>query len=104
MLFRSLGLVVMVLEVFVPSGGILGVLSLLAIVAAVATAFFELGVTAGMIVTGVVVVVVFVFVATGREQRQCEECCEQFHGDSVVWPANASSSARARFSSSNLSQ
>jgi membrane-bound serine protease (ClpP class) len=54
----GLGLVVMVLEVFVPSGGILGVLSLLAIVAAVATAFFELGVTAGMIVTGVVVVAV----------------------------------------------
>ena len=54
----GLGLVVMVLEVFVPSGGVLGFLSLLAIVAAVATAFFELGVTAGVIVTGVVVVAV----------------------------------------------
>ena len=53
-----LGLVVMVLEVFVPSGGVLGLLSLLALVAAVATAFLEQGVTAGMIVTGVVVVAV----------------------------------------------
>ncbi|NBW96769.1 MAG: hypothetical protein EBR28_08565 [Planctomycetia bacterium] len=43
------GLVVMVLEVFLPSGGILGFLSLTAIVAAIATAFLEMGSTAGFV-------------------------------------------------------
>ena len=43
-----LGLGVMVLEVFVPSGGILGFVSIAALVAAVATAFLEQGPTAGI--------------------------------------------------------
>ena len=43
-----LGLGVMVLEVFVPSGGILGFVSIAALIAAVATAFVEQGPTAGM--------------------------------------------------------
>ena len=50
------GLLVMVLEVFLPSGGILGFLSLTAIVAAIATAFIELGSTAGVIVLAVATV------------------------------------------------
>ena len=53
-----LGLCVMVLEVFLPSGGILGFLSVTAIVAAVATAFLEQGPLAGMIVLAVAAVVV----------------------------------------------
>jgi membrane-bound ClpP family serine protease len=53
-----LGLGVMVLEVFVPSGGILGFVSILALVAAVATAFLEQGVTAGMASLAVVVLAV----------------------------------------------
>jgi len=52
------GLAVMVLEVFLPSGGILGFLSLTALVAAIATAFLESGTTAGMIVLAAVTVVV----------------------------------------------
>ena len=52
------GLCVMVLEVFVPSGGILGFLSVTAIVAAIATAFLEQGPTAGMAVLAVAVVAV----------------------------------------------
>lgn len=44
------GLAVMVLEVFLPSGGILGFLSLTALVAGIATAFLELGSTAGLVV------------------------------------------------------
>ena len=52
------GLCVMVLEVFVPSGGILGFLSITAIVAAIATAFLEQGPTAGMTVLAVAVVAV----------------------------------------------
>ena len=52
------GLVVMVLEVFVPSGGILGFVSITAIIAAVATAFLELGPVAGMSVLGLAVVAV----------------------------------------------
>lgn len=52
------GLAVMVLEVFLPSGGILGFLSLTAIVAAIATAFLELGATAGLVVLAVATVVV----------------------------------------------
>jgi membrane-bound serine protease (ClpP class) len=57
------GLVVMVLEVFLPSGGILGFLSLTAIVAAIATAFLELGATAGFVVLAVATVVVPVVLA-----------------------------------------
>ena len=53
-----LGLGVMVLEVFVPSGGILGFVSILALVAAVATAFLEQGATAGMAALAVVVLAV----------------------------------------------
>lgn len=52
------GLGVMVLEVFVPSGGILGFVSVTAIIAAVATAFLELGPAAGMAVLAVAVVAV----------------------------------------------
>jgi len=52
------GLVVMVLEVFLPSGGILGFLSLTAIGAAIATAFLELGATAGLVVLAGATVVV----------------------------------------------
>jgi membrane-bound ClpP family serine protease len=48
-----LGLAVMVLEVFVPSGGILGFLSIVAIVAAVVMAFMEQGVAVGMAVMAV---------------------------------------------------
>lgn len=53
-----IGLGVLVLEVFVPSGGILGFVSVLALVAAVATAFLERGAAAGMASVGVVVVAV----------------------------------------------
>jgi membrane-bound ClpP family serine protease len=53
-----LGLCVMVLEVFLPSGGILGFLSVTAIIAAIATAFLEQGATAGMAVLAVAAVVV----------------------------------------------
>ena len=49
------GLGVMVLEVFVPSGGILGFVSVVALVAGIATAFLEQGVVAGMAALGVVV-------------------------------------------------
>ena len=52
------GLGVIVLEVFVPSGGILGFVSITAIIAAVATAFLELGPGAGMSVLGLAVVAV----------------------------------------------
>lgn len=52
------GLAVMVLEVFLPSGGVLGFLSLTAITAAVATAFLELGATVGLVMLAVVTVVV----------------------------------------------
>lgn len=57
-LLLVVGLAVMVLEVFLPSGGILGFLSLTAIVAAIATAFLELGSTAGLVVLAVATVVV----------------------------------------------
>lgn len=52
------GLAVMVLEVFVPSGGILGFVSITAIIAAVATAFLEGGPALGLAVLGVAVVAV----------------------------------------------
>jgi membrane-bound ClpP family serine protease len=54
----ALGLGVMVLEVFVPSGGILGFVSIAALVAAVATAFLEQGATAGIASLTVVVLAV----------------------------------------------
>jgi membrane-bound serine protease (ClpP class) len=54
----TIGLGVMALEVFVPSGGILGFISILALVAAVATAFAEQGVAGGMAVLAVVVLAV----------------------------------------------
>jgi len=53
-----LGLAVMVLEVFVPSGGILGFVSILALISAVATAFLEQGTAAGMAALAVVVLAV----------------------------------------------
>ncbi|PHY00883.1 MAG: hypothetical protein CK530_10315 [Planctomycetaceae bacterium] len=52
------GLSVMALEVFVPSGGVLGFVSITAIIAAVATAFLELGPVAGMAVLAVTVLAV----------------------------------------------
>jgi len=58
LLLLVVGLAVMVLEVFLPSGGILGFLSLTAIVAAVATAFLEIGATAGLVVLAVATAVV----------------------------------------------
>ena len=58
LLLLVVGLAVMVLEVFLPSGGILGFLSLTAIVAAIATAFLEMGATAGFVVLAVATVVV----------------------------------------------
>ena len=57
------GLAVMVLEVFVPSGGVLGFLSVLAIGAAIATAFLEQGVAAGMAVIAAAFVAVPVVLA-----------------------------------------
>jgi membrane-bound ClpP family serine protease len=53
-----IGLLVMVLEVFIPSGGLLGFLSIAAIVAAVATAFAEQGIGAGLLVLAVTAVAV----------------------------------------------
>ena len=52
----AVGLAVMVLEVFVPSGGVLGFVSVVALLAAVATAFMELGPMAGMTVLAITVV------------------------------------------------
>lgn len=49
------GLGVLALEVFVPSGGLLGFLSLSALVAGVVTAFWSLGAMAGMTALAVVV-------------------------------------------------
>ncbi|MFM8634603.1 MAG: NfeD family protein [Planctomycetia bacterium] len=51
-----IGLAVMVLEVFIPSGGILGFVSVAALVAAVAAAFLQIGVTAGMVVLAITVI------------------------------------------------
>ena len=48
-----LGLAIMVLEVFVPSGGVLGFLSLVAIGAAIVMAFMEQGAGVGMAVLAV---------------------------------------------------
>lgn len=52
------GIGVIVLEVFVPSGGVLGFVSLAAIVASIATAFFELGAGAGTTMLALSVIVV----------------------------------------------
>lgn len=52
------GLAVMVLEVFVPSGGVLGFLSVIAIGAAIVTAFVEQGPAFGLAVLGVAFVAV----------------------------------------------
>ena len=57
-LMLLVGLGVMVLEVFVPSGGILGFVSIAALVAAIATAFLEQGPVAGLAVMAVVVAAV----------------------------------------------
>jgi len=54
----SIGLVVMVLEVFVPSGGILGFVSVVAIIAAVVMAFVEQGPLVGMLLLSTAVVAV----------------------------------------------
>jgi len=52
----AVGLAVMVLEVFVPSGGVLGFVSVVALLAAIATAFLELGPVAGMTVLAITVI------------------------------------------------
>ena len=52
------GLFVMVLEVFIPSGGLLGFISIAAIVAAVATAFVEQGIGSGFLVLAITAVAV----------------------------------------------
>ncbi len=54
----AVGLLLMMLEVFIPSGGLLGFVSIAAIVAAVATAFLEQGITAGFLVLAVTAVAV----------------------------------------------
>lgn len=52
------GLVVMILEVFVPSGGVLGFVSIVAVIAAITTAFTQTGVLAGMALLASAVVLV----------------------------------------------
>ncbi len=52
------GLFVMVLEVFIPSGGLLGFVSIAAIVAAIATAFAEQGIGSGFLVLSITAVAV----------------------------------------------
>jgi membrane-bound ClpP family serine protease len=52
------GLAVMVLEVFVPSGGVLGFISIVAIVAAIWMAFAEQGVGFGMTIMGLAFVAI----------------------------------------------
>ena len=52
------GLFVMVLEVFIPSGGLLGFVSIAAIVAAIATAFAEQGIGPGFLVLAITAVAV----------------------------------------------
>ena len=53
-----IGLAVMMLEVFIPSGGILGFVSVAAILAAVGTAFLQIGAVAGMTVLAITVLAV----------------------------------------------
>ena len=50
LLLLAVGLALIVLEVFVPSGGVLGLLAVLALGAGVVTAFIEQGVAAGLAV------------------------------------------------------
>jgi membrane-bound ClpP family serine protease len=57
-LLLVIGLAVMMLEVFIPSGGILGFVSVAAILAAVGTAFLQIGVVAGMTVLAITVLAV----------------------------------------------
>ena len=52
------GLFVMILEVFIPSGGLLGFVSIAAIVAAVATAFVEQGIGSGFLVLAITAVAI----------------------------------------------
>ena len=52
------GLFVMVLEVFIPSGGLLGFISIAAIVAAITTAFVEQGIGSGFLVLAITAVAV----------------------------------------------
>jgi len=53
-----IGLAVMVLEVFVPSGGVLGFLSVVAILAAIVMAFVQQGMVFGLAVVGIAFVAV----------------------------------------------
>ena len=63
----AVGLLVMVLEVFVPSGGILGFVSVVAIIAAIVMAFVEQGPAVGMLVlTAAVFTVPGVLIAAFR--------------------------------------
>ena len=57
-LLLAVGLLVMVLEVFVPSGGILGFVSVVAIIAAIVMAFVEQGPAVGMLFLTAAVVAV----------------------------------------------
>ena len=57
------GLAMMVLEVFVPSGGVLGFLSVVALLAGIATAFVEQGVSVGVTVLAATFVAVPVVLA-----------------------------------------
>ncbi|MFM7183936.1 MAG: hypothetical protein ACKO4Z_04085 [Planctomycetota bacterium] len=59
----ALGLALVVLEVFVPSGGVLGFFSMLAIVVGVVMAFVQEGPAVGMIVLGATVVAVPIVLA-----------------------------------------
>jgi len=54
----GIGLAVMMLEVFLPSGGLLGFVSALAIVAAIVTAFVQQGVLAGFVLLGMSIALV----------------------------------------------
>lgn len=58
LLLLGVGLVLIVLEVFVPSGGVLGLLAVLALGAGVVTAFIEQGVATGLAVLAGVFVAV----------------------------------------------
>jgi membrane-bound ClpP family serine protease len=73
------GLAVMVLEVFVPSGGVLGFISVVAIVSAIGMAFAELGVAFGMAVMGVAFVAVPCVLAAASagfpRRRWAGGCC-----------------------------
>jgi membrane-bound serine protease (ClpP class) len=57
-IFLLLGLLLMLLEVFVPSGGILGFLAVLAMASAIGGAFYQRGLEAGMIFVAVAVVLI----------------------------------------------